>query len=411
MYSYNNIIHKRSPPMVDALDAAMSNAILSSPPADAEAAIQVETFRAPPQKAHHHSSSGAPPPKTVDVVVARGLLSPAECKDLIDLCERNASGFTFWATQSAEEDLSPADGQVKHVSGEEASDSDQEPVCEEALLPGEGYHVWRRLQEKKQGAVASAGGAETAERTSVASEAQARAFRTAFTIEGQFPQLAAALWARIQRRVSLPAKTFHSEMDNADELFERDMEGTWEPLALSSDLLLARYLDGGHFAPHVDGTTIVNLNTRSLYTALIYLNTCQCGGETRVFIGDQCSVLTQDAATGKVCGKSSEEMEREGGSHLCVGAISPEEGLLALFGYNVLHEGVSVHPGYKKYIIRSDVLYRRNPPILTTADDQQGFSMYQRARVLEASGQTDEALRLFRAVRRKSPGVADLYQL
>ncbi len=365
--------------MVEALDAAMAQ-VLSLP--TSFETLPVETFKA----------AGSDTP--VDAVVARGLLSHTECEAIIALCEQNAAGFTFWAS-----------GGAAAADGAESDDAGVRDTAE-AMLPGEADYSRRTLFSSRERSEPCRGG-----KTAMENEEQARAFRTAYTIEGLFPKVSALLWERIKQRVPLRTRHFHPDMPDAESLYERDLIGTWEPVSLSSDLLLARYLDGGHFAPHVDGSTIVDLNTRSLYTALIYLNTCDGGGETRVFAGEQCDVLTVDGTTGKICGKSASAMAAEGGSHQCVGSIVPVEGLLALFSYDVLHEGASVHPGHKKYIIRSDVLYRRQPPILTETADVEAFALFQKARVMEASGETDEALRLFRLVRRTSPGVAALYQL
>jgi leukotriene-A4 hydrolase len=48
-------------------------------------------------------------------------------------------------------------------------------------------------------------------------------------------------------------------------------------------LLFTRYGPGGHFSPHTDGNTVVDLNTRSLYSMLLYLNDCADGGQTTLF--------------------------------------------------------------------------------------------------------------------------------
>jgi leukotriene-A4 hydrolase len=61
------------------------------------------------------------------------------------------------------------------------------------------------------------------------------------------------------------------------------MEGRWEAFGVNEHLLFAAYRAQGHFSPHTDGSTIVDFNTRSFYTVLVYLNTCADGGGTLMY--------------------------------------------------------------------------------------------------------------------------------
>ena len=383
MYSYNNIIDKQAPAQLQELDHEMANVLLSSSSGghgDDSSGSGGKTLAASstvPIIERFHAAGAQP----VDAMLAHKLLTPDESRQLIDICEEKAE-FSFWASGGK----TVASASPSRTDGEEEAMEE-----EEARIPGERS---ARLLSSNDGITAALGEEKK-------DDAQARAFRSAYTVEGSFPALANELWKRISSAMPLPTKHYSPEMVGADELFERDMEGTWLPDSLSDNLLFARYLEGGHFAPHVDGSTIVDLNTRSLYTVLIYLNDCYGGGETHVLVGEQCDVLTKDEPSGKICGNGRN----------CIGSIVPREGSAVVFAYHVLHEGASVLPGHKKYIIRGDVLYRRVPPILTEPKDLEGFEMYQKARVLEANGHVDEALRLFQLTRRKSPGVAELYQL
>ena len=45
-------------------------------------------------------------------------------------------------------------------------------------------------------------------------------------------------------------------------------------VGLNPNMLFNRYHPSGHFSPHTDGYTIVDFNTRSMYSALFYLNDC-----------------------------------------------------------------------------------------------------------------------------------------
>lgn len=233
------------------------------------------------------------------------------------------------------------------------------------------------------------------------SDSHTKAVRNVDTIEAQFPHLSRILTERIQKVVKLGTKTFSVDMKDAEELYERDLEGDWVPHTLSENLLLGRYHSGGHFMPHVDGSTIVDLNVRSMYTLLIYLNDVHAGGETFLFSGDQCRITAMD----------EEAQVLRGCKEARIAAVKPTKGGAAFFYHNLLHEAAPVGEGEIKYICRADLLYQRCPPILTSKEDIEAFQLYQKAREQECQGNATEACKLFQRVRRISRGVAELYSL
>lgn len=89
-----------------------------------------------------------------------------------------------------------------------------------------------------------------------------------------------------------------------------------------------RYRPGQYFALHQDGAFVRSPQERSLLTFLVYLNGDCEGGETR-FPGQ----------------------ER---------VIVPERGAGLLFEHPLWHEGAEVRGGLK-YVLRTDVMYRRLP--------------------------------------------------
>lgn len=276
---------------------------------------------------------------STDCIVLENLLTDEECDLLIAACEK--VGYSFWH-------------QKNH------SDADGEATCDDA----------------------------------------SKAVRVVDTIEANFPHLSAKLYERISRVVNLGPKTFTADMPHADELYERDIEGTWVPHALSENLLFGRYHSGGHFMPHVDGTTIVDLNTRSFYTLLIYLNDVPRGGETFVFAGEQSKVMYLDEKSHKYRGSAAQR----------VGAVRPKKGSAAFFYYSLLHEAAPVEEG-QKYICRADLLYRRIPAIFTSEADMKAFNVYQEARLAESNGDAQRACELFQRVGKLSKGVAAIYQI
>eukprot|EP00796_Vickermania_ingenoplastis_P007095 gene7095-5029_t len=270
---------------------------------------------------------------------------------------------------------------VEHFLSDEECDAIVE-ACE-----GVGYTYWHQMNHEEQ-------------RDEAKSNEKTNSVRIVDTIEATFPRLSDVLTKRVMEIVRLEPKRFSPQMDNAEALFERDIEGTWMPHALSPNLLLGKYNAGGHFMPHVDGSTIVDLNTRSMYTLLVYLNDVDSGGETFLLSGDQCSVTYLDPQTNTLRGNPDAR----------TGAIKPKKGSAAFFYHSLLHEGAPVLAGVK-YICRADLLYRRTPPILTAPEDVKAFELYENARLEESKGNVMEACRMFQKVRNLSRGVAELYQL
>jgi len=55
--------------------------------------------------------------------------------------------------------------------------------------------------------------------------------------------------------------------------YSKELEGTWVAIGLNPNMLFNRYPEGGHFSPHTDGYTIIDFNTRSMYSTLVRQNT------------------------------------------------------------------------------------------------------------------------------------------
>jgi prolyl 4-hydroxylase len=105
------------------------------------------------------------------------------------------------------------------------------------------------------------------------------------------------------------------------------LEGEWTLVGANERLRCYRYRVGQHFAPHFDGSFVRSRNERSLLTFLVYLNGCERGGSTRF---------------------PDHDVE-----------VVPVTGSALVFNHHLLHEGSPVLAGVK-YVVRSDLLYRRN---------------------------------------------------
>lgn len=109
----------------------------------------------------------------------------------------------------------------------------------------------------------------------------------------------------------------------------------WAPDGLNTQVTLARYDPGGHFARHCDGVYTEAWDRQSQATLLVYLNDTHGEGCTR-FWGDG-GVTTE---------------------------VTPQPGRALLFTTADAEHDAAPNPTRLKYIMRVDVMYR-----LTTAKD------------------------------------------
>uniref|UniRef100_A0A7S2RJH3 Fe2OG dioxygenase domain-containing protein n=1 Tax=Rhizochromulina marina TaxID=1034831 RepID=A0A7S2RJH3_9STRA len=225
-------------------------------------------------------------------------------------------------------------------------------------------------------------------------EAQ-RKFRDADTIEMFHAPIALELYRRIQGFLQDESVV---RVEPESQRWERDIEGVWEASGTNDDLLFARYKPGGHFAPHTDGYSVKDLNHRSMYSMIIYLNDCSPGGGTKFYHDSAKGDLVKDAS-GKITAPPEASL-------LTVDAV---KGRALVFYHNHIHEGTAPVPGTIKYIIRSDVMYQRRDPICTLPEDVEAYDLYRRAVDLAGDGREPEALPLFQRAFRMSRSLADLY--
>ncbi|CAE7328201.1 PIP5K6 [Symbiodinium sp. CCMP2456] len=209
-------------------------------------------------------------------------------------------------------------------------------------------------------------------------------FRNAHTVEVTHQALADRIWRRVAAHVQPKV-----ELGPDDPRFEVDIEGTWCPYAMNPKLLLSRYLDGGHFSPHTDGTTVVDFNRRTFYSCVLFLNPSPWGGHTRLYADEQMQRELQMDDAGRLTG------DRD----LVLAEVAPKSGRMLVFYHRLMHEGI---PAAEKYIIRTDVLYRRHPEICTAPEDVEAFQMYQEAQLLAEKGDCAAAAGLFRGAFRRS---------
>lgn len=129
----------------------------------------------------------------------------------------------------------------------------------------------------------------------------------------------------------------------------QSMRGEWEPVGLNERLRILRYTPGDYFRPHQDGAfvrargpTVGEPAEASQLTLMLYLNEAGRGGET-VFLNPQ---------------------DKAGETRTSV--VTPTAGLGLVFDHELMHEGAELLEGVK-YALRTDVMFRKLPPVATVA--------------------------------------------
>lgn len=193
-------------------------------------------------------------------------------------------------------------------------------------------------------------------------------------------------------------------IDDAHPLHESGLEGKWKANGINDHLLFNKYVGKGHFSPHTDGATVENFNRRSFYSVLVYLNTCEEGGETSLFCnqpkGSSLSHFDVDYHS-----RYRWPKEWIGDAAKC------EKGSVLIFRQEIVHEGAPVGENALKIIIRTDVMYER---VEKKCDDENGrraYDLHKQAQNEESEGNWEKAIELLKLCRKVSPEYADLVRI
>lgn len=152
----------------------------------------------------------------------------------------------------------------------------------------------------------------------------------------------------------------------------------WELVGLNERFRACRYVPGQFFGIHRDGVFWRSADERSWLTCMLYLNEGFGGGATRYVTS------------------------RRGDETLI--DVVPEAGTLIVFEHDLWHEGRPIESG-TKYVLRSDVLYRRVSGGEKPAGSHLGYvwSVLELADGRLASGSRDKTIKLWE---RDSRGIA-----
>jgi len=226
-----------------------------------------------------------------------------------------------------------------------------------------------------------------------------KAFRSCDTVEVRMDEFAAALFERM--RPCLEASELCVNIDRDDDArAARDLMGRWEACSTTDLVLYSRYGAGGHFAAHTDGFNVVGFDHRSLFSIVLYLNDVEPGqgGETAFFA----------PSAGKQV--AADEQGRLLGTAQVLATVRPVAGTACVFYHQILHQSQPTLGTADKRIVRSDVMYKRNPPVLSTERDNEAFALYLEAeRMAEDPALGAQASELFRKAFKMSQQLAAIH--
>lgn len=110
---------------------------------------------------------------------------------------------------------------------------------------------------------------------------------------------------------------------------------------------------------------------------LVYLNTCEQGGETTLFVVPGGDGARCDAEGGGLLPDDARRLRWP--PEWRADAAEVVEGSVLVFSQDLPHEGAPVGEGHRKVIIRTDVMYRREPPVCADPQGLEAYALWQQA--------------------------------
>ncbi|KAH8741901.1 prolyl 4-hydroxylase alpha subunit [Cryptosporidium ryanae] len=225
---------------------------------------------------------------------------------------------------------------------------------------------------------------------------ESKDFRDVDTVESDMNLFSNFMWERIKCLFSHHKFSISED----DEYSELDTIGEWRASGVYERILFGRYEKGGHFGPHTDGSVCIDANKRTFWTILLYLNSIPEEG------GGATSFINQKQKLQKFH-KDEDGRDRSIPENVLY-KVQPKAGRVVAFFFADMHEGEPVYSGHKKYIIRTDILFNRVNPILTSDTDRKAYKMWIDAQNIAERGDPDTAVSLFKKAFKLSPELASL---
>jgi len=96
-----------------------------------------------------------------------------------------------------------------------------------------------------------------------------------------------------------------------------------------------------------------------------------------------------------------------GDESLVLDSVECRAGRALVFYHRLMHEGL---PSLDKHIIRTDLIYRRKEPLLTSECDTEAFRLYQEAELKAENGEHRAACDLFSTAFKMSEQLRKIYK-
>lgn len=169
-------------------------------------------------------------------------------------------------------------------------------------------------------------------------------------------------------------------------------EGVWRPCGLNECLRFCKYNPGDFFRKHCDACFVRSEDEQSMFTCMFYLKGAFEGGATRFLSSTSCDISSQF--------KLADDSE-------VLASVMPEPGMCMLFFQpGLLHEGEDLQSGLK-YLLRTDVMYRRDAAtkLQQTPQQSRAMQLVHEAQTAEERGECNHACSLYRRAFKLDPEI------
>ena len=174
---------------------------------------------------------------------------------------------------------------------------------------------------------------------------------------------------------------------NVNNFMQRElMIGDWNLCGMNDQFVVCYYLseNKGHLGPHYDGEHNPSQDVCSMKTFMIYLNDEYEGGTTNFLKEDNGDELKFDEEKGIYCASENQILAK----------LKAKQGDCLIFDHKILHEGSQVTSG-KKFIFRSELMYKRTSGVTLTEEQKQGRAFLAQARYCEDQKDFDTAVKYY----------------
>jgi hypothetical protein len=186
-------------------------------------------------------------------------------------------------------------------------------------------------------------------------EPQAASFTSRSRCIFQDNVLASTLWERL--------RPFYQSHQFIDEDGYR-----WHATHINNHFRFCKYVAGDGFTPHIDSEKLLDVNTQTMITVNIYLNTLPKAyeGATRIIDLVDADVpiengVNQVHSSSKESTKAKEVITFNNTNYEILYSVYPTAGTAAIFPSNgPLHDSAPVKEG-EKYLLRTDIAFQRTP--------------------------------------------------